>query len=130
MKAIGFAISKALRRFIWLVVGLPVLYILIYLLLSLCGQYRPMSASGVSRWEVFATWAPLGFYDSHPPAGPLEAKLGGAWRDSMIRVYYRLWTADNHYVHKRHDVYMAGFLGDDGQWTYTTNHALPIDNGK
>jgi hypothetical protein len=131
MKATGFKVSRIFRLVAWLVIGLPILYVLIYLLLSACGRYRPMSEADLTSWELFATWAPLGFYDAHPPAGSIDAKQrGGAWKWSVIRIYYRLWEADIHYVHKRQDVYMTSFLGEDGKWTYTTNNASPIANSQ
>jgi hypothetical protein len=78
------------------------------------------------HWEVYSEWAPLGFYNSHPPAGSPDAARGGAWRVWMFQIYGKLLFTDNCYVHKRHDVYTSGTLSDDGKWIYTTNNASPI----
>jgi hypothetical protein len=96
--------SRKLWRFGKVVGGLVIFYVLLYLLLSLCGQYRPMSEGGLGRMRVYSSWAPFGFYDpNHSPPGSVAAERGmiiGTWRVSLIQVFYPLWIADILYVHK------------------------------
>ncbi len=97
MQATGFTKSRLFCRFVKFVGGLAICYVLIYLLLSLCGQYRPMSAGGLGRMQIYSTWAPFGFYDpNHSPPGSAI----GTWRGSMILAFYPLWIIDICYVHK------------------------------
>jgi hypothetical protein len=95
------------KNFWWfgkVVGGLVILYVLFYVLLSLCGQYQPMSEGGPGRRHVYSSWAPFGFYDPHhSPAGSAAAKqemIVGTWRISLIQIFYPLWIADVSYVHK------------------------------
>jgi hypothetical protein len=96
--------SQKLRRFGVFAGGLVGLYCLIYLVLSLSGQYRPVSEGGLGHWQAYSTWAPFGFYDpSHSPPGSVAAERGtiiGTWRGSMIWMFYPLWLADISYMHK------------------------------
>jgi hypothetical protein len=89
-----------------------------------------MYEGGLSHYELYAFWAPLGFYDSHPPAGSLDAKRGGAWRGSMLRIYYSLLEADVKYVHTNQVAYISAFRGEDDKWISTTNNASPLANTK
>jgi hypothetical protein len=101
-------------------------YFLVYVLLSLFGQYRPMTEAGLSHWEVYPMWAPYGSFNSHPPAGSQDAKRGGVWRHWLFQAYSRLWGMDNRYIHARHDVYMTGHIDETGRWIYTTNSLSPL----
>jgi hypothetical protein len=118
-----------IRKLRWIVlsaVGVFLVYICVYVLLSLFGQYRPMTEAELSHWEIYPMWAPLGSFDSHPPAGSQDAKRGGAWRGWIFHGYCWLWGADNRFVHTRHDVHITGYRGEDGKWTYTTNSLSPL----
>jgi hypothetical protein len=48
---------------------------------------------------------------------------GGKWKFRLLLFYSPLWEFDNRYIHKQHDIYIAGYPGADGKWTYTTNTA-------
>jgi hypothetical protein len=53
--------ASKLRRF-WQFGGVVVvIYVLIYSLLSLCGQYRPNYEGGLGRMVEYSVWARLGF---------------------------------------------------------------------
>ena len=121
---------NALTATRWIAVSVACLagaYILVYVLLSLFGQYRSFSWAGLAHWETYPMWAPLGSFDSHPPAGSLDAKRGGVWREWLFRFYFTLWDMDNHYVHTRHDVYKTGTISDTGKWIYTTNNSSILE---
>ena len=118
-----------IRKLRWIaasIASLLLVYVLCYVLLSALGQYRPMTEAGLSHWEIYPTWAPLGAFNAHPPAGSQDAKRGGAWRGWIFHAYLWLWSLDNRFVHTRHDVYTTGFRGEDGSWTYTTNSLSPL----
>jgi hypothetical protein len=118
-----------IRKLCWIaasIASLLLVYVLVYVLLSAFGEYRPMTEAGLSHWEIYPMWAPLGAFDSHPPAGSPDAKRGGAWRPWFVNTYFWLWGVDNRFVHTRHDVYTTGFRGEDGSWTYTTNSLSPL----
>lgn len=94
---------KKVLKGIAILASLPFLYFLVYVVLSLCGRYRPMSESDLDHFEIYSMWAPLGFYDPHPPPGSVGPNRGGGWRFNVVMIFYPLWLADNTYVHKRHD---------------------------
>ena len=121
-----------LIRKLWLtaklVGGLVVAYLLIYLLLSLCGQYRPMSEGGLGHWTEYSVWAPVGFYDPHhSPPGSVAAKRGiiiGTWRYTMVvQIFWPLWLADTAHIHKTKTLRYIHETEVDGKWITTTNNA-------
>jgi hypothetical protein len=96
--------ASKLRRF-WQFGGVVVvIYVLIYSLLSLCGQYRPNYEGGLGRMVEYSVWAPFGFYDpDHSPPDSVAEKRGmiiGTWRASMVLPFFPLWLIDTSYVHK------------------------------
>jgi hypothetical protein len=115
MNTNGSAKFRTLRAFALLGVGLAGLYALTYLLLSLCGQYRPMGLGGLSHWQEYSFWVPAGFR-----LDP-EAKRSGPLRLGIMKVFYPLWTADVRWLHNRQDVYMTASRAVTGEWTYKTN---------
>jgi len=118
-----------IRKLRWIAisaVGLLSVYVFVYVLLSLFGQYRPMTESGLSHWETYPMWAPLGTFDSHPSAGSANARRDGAWSGWFFQVYSWCWRMDNRFVHTRHEVYLTGILDKHGGWIYTTNNLSPL----
>jgi hypothetical protein len=108
-------------------------YVLVYAVLSLLGRYAPMAEGSFSHYTVSSLWVPYGIIDSHMSADALLAKHGDMWqRPRLARFYmvffYPLWTIDNQFFHKCHDVYISGDPGADGRWTYTTNTASVLAN--
>ncbi len=95
---------RKLRRLALIAGALPGLYVLVYLLLSAFGHYRPISVGGLGHWETYLAWAPAGFYDPyHSAPGSAAAERGivtGTWRGSMITAFYPLWIVDMSYVHR------------------------------
>jgi len=122
------SISQKLRRVGFFAGGLVGSYLLIYLILSLCGQYRPISEGGLGHWEEFSMWAPVGFYDPHhSPPGSVAEKRGiiiGTWRyNPAIQIYLPLWSLDTHYIHKTKYVRFIHREPDvDGKEVWTTNY--------
>jgi hypothetical protein len=101
MKATSFTAFKTLRLFIWLTIALPMLYVLIYTLLSFCGQYRPMAIGDQRGWNIGPLWAPLGFYSSNPDLASSDPEKDRRWNYGMLKAFYCLWDIDIHYVHNR-----------------------------
>jgi hypothetical protein len=108
------------------ITGVILVYVLVYILLSAFGQYRPMTVAGLSHWEIYPVWAPVGAFDSHPPEGSQDAKRASIWRGWFFHAYSWLWGIDNRFIHTRHDVYMTGYTTEDGSWAYTTNSSSPL----
>ena len=82
--------------------GLVAFYILVYVLLSLCGSYQPCDtvSARVYKGEV---WAPAGFYDpNHTASGSITTadRRNGTFRRGIGTVFLPLWLLDISYVHK------------------------------
>jgi uncharacterized protein YceK len=71
--------------------SLVAFYILIYVLLSLCGSYRTQVEISGTVTE-YAVWAPVGYYDTDHHR----------WRRGFIPAYLflPLWAVDINFVHK------------------------------
>lgn len=110
--------------FIWFFLGLAGLYVFAYLLLSLCGQYRPMAMGGLGHWEEYSYWVPAGFR-----LGP-EANRSSPLRLGIMKMFLPLWGADVRWLHNRQDVYATGRLGENGEWAYRTNSWIRDMNGE
>ena len=113
MNSKASATFPVIKRFVWLGLGLAGLYVSTYLLLSVCGQYRPIGMGCLHEWEESSFWAPAGFR--------LEGKQSGPLRRGIMNCFYPLWIADVRWVHSRKDVYWRGFRAENGEWTYETN---------
>jgi hypothetical protein len=128
MKATGFSKTRPLQLFATFVGALVISYILVYLLLSMCGRYRSEFEGGLGHWEEFSVWAPFGFYDpNHSPPGSAAAEremIIGTWRGSMVLFFCPLWIADTHYVHKSKYLRFIHETKIDGKTVVTTNNAL------
>ena len=82
--------------------GLVAFYVLVYVVLSLCGSYQPCDTISARIYES-SVWAPVGFYDAyHTPSGSIAtpALRNGTWRRGMATVFLPLWSLDISYVHK------------------------------
>src|ERR1017187_5633412 len=94
--------SNILRR-CWITIGVfGLVYVFVYLGLSMAGRYQPISV-GIDHVEVYA-WAPFGFYDpDHAWRGSVYAvrhpteKTGGWGR--LMFIFQPLWLIDARYVH-------------------------------
>lgn len=125
MNATGFTKSQPLPLFTFLGLGLVVLYVSVYLVLSLCGHYRPMAQGGLSHWEEYSVWEPAGFrLDSS------DGKGITSWRPGVMKAFYPLWIADVRWLHRRQDVYMRARRDVTGEWTYQTNSWLRAADGE
>jgi hypothetical protein len=104
MQTSQFTLLRLLRLIAYSTGGLSAFYLLIYLSLSLCGQYRPMPYGDPRHIDLYPTWAPLGFYDPyHSPPGSLAEERGliiGTWRAVPVRIFYPLWIFDIQHIHK------------------------------
>jgi hypothetical protein len=96
---------KTAKKTLGGLVVLLVVYILIYVVLSINGKYQPLfvGANGVKEHA----WAPLGFYDpDHPWKGSGTAldnpgmKTGG-WNEFMLIFFYPLWNIDIRHFHDK-----------------------------
>src|ERR1035437_5521948 len=80
----GFMLKKVAKYF----GALIILYVVIYVVLSLFGKYQP-STVGANN-ETGYGWSPLGFYDpKHPAKGTWAAehsqdKKTGGWSSVMV----------------------------------------------
>ena len=68
---------------------------------------------------IYPCWMPCGTIDS----GVTLGSHGDKWKFKLFLFYRPLWEFDNRYIHKQHDIYIAGFPRADGRWDYTTNTA-------
>jgi hypothetical protein len=90
-----------MRAFVKYSGGLVAIYILVYVVLSLCGSYQPFVLISARVYED-SMWAPAGFYDPyHTPSGSVTTadRHNGTWRRFAI-VFGPLWGLDTAYVHK------------------------------
>ena len=90
------------RAIVKYVGGLAAFYVLVYVLLSLCGSYQPCDTVSARVYEG-STWAPALFYDPyHTASGSITtvARRNGAWRRGIGTVFLPLWWLDVSYVHK------------------------------
>jgi hypothetical protein len=81
--------------------GLVAFYILVYVVLSLCGSYQPCDWISARIYRE-SRWAPAGFYDPyHTPSGSITTadRRNGTWRRFAI-IFAPLWGLDVAYVHK------------------------------
>jgi len=82
--------------------GLVAFYFLVYVLLSLCGSYRPCDTISARVYESLV-WAPAGFYDPfHTASGSISTEAGrnGTWRRGFAIIFMPLWSLDISYIHK------------------------------
>ena len=82
--------------------GLVAFYILVYVLLSLCGSYQPCDTVSARVYEG-EIWAPAGFYDSnHTASGSITIadRRNGTFRRGIGTVFLPLWLLDISSVHK------------------------------
>jgi hypothetical protein len=106
--------------------SLPLLYVLVYVILSFTGRYGPVSDASLAHLNVSSYWMPYGTYDPHVPVDDWTAAEpggGNKWRMKLLLFYWPLCEFDNRYFHNRHDIYITGCPGADQRWTYTTNTA-------
>src|SRR5579864_7370137 len=87
-------LKKYLIRSIIVLFGLPVIYVLIYIILSLAGRYLPSTIE--NRGGEGYTWVPLGF-STAPRKSQFELV---DWNTSMLYIFYPLWYVDVGYIHK------------------------------
>jgi hypothetical protein len=96
--------SNPMRKLVKAVSGLALVYVLVYLILSTFGCYRP------DAWDLNGpmhySWAPAGFYDAkHAWPGSVYAvrhpneKTGG-WSAFMSWAFLPLFYLDNQFIHK------------------------------
>jgi hypothetical protein len=82
--------------------GLVAFYVLVYVVLSLCGSYQPCDTISARIYEG-SVWAPAGFYDPfHTASGSITTAAGrnGTWRRGFAIIFLPLWSLDVGYVHK------------------------------
>jgi len=101
MKPTGW-LPKWLGLFAKILCGLLIVYILVYAVLSLNGQYA-FTLSDLGRIEGFS-WAPAGLYLKYPVTES-EAK----WDYYMICLFYPVWRVDETYFHPPKN----GYITDD-----------------
>ncbi len=102
MQATRFIAPKLARSIAKYAVALVAFYVLVYVLLSLCGSYQPCDTISARIYEGY-TWAPAGFYDPyHTPSGSMTTPAGrnGTWRRGIATFFLPLWMVDASYVHK------------------------------
>jgi hypothetical protein len=102
-KPIMSIMIRKLRQVGIIVGSLAILYIVLYGLLTLRGQYltyglgetRPENDGGETESDAYvAIWVPRGFYDfSHRPIGR------DSWRRKTVYFFYPLFTADTQFIH-------------------------------
>jgi hypothetical protein len=86
-------------------VALFVVYVLIYVVFSVNGQYQPFNV-GANGVKAHA-WAPLGFYDpNHPWKRSMTAQENpgmktGGWSEFMLIIFYPLWNIDIRHFHDK-----------------------------
>jgi hypothetical protein len=80
------------------------LYVSVYTVLSLCGEYQPVWAdvNGVKEYA----WAPLGFYDDahrwagSGAAGRTHAAVMGGWNSQILcDLFYPIYSIDRLWIH-------------------------------
>jgi hypothetical protein len=86
-----------------IIIAILLLYVLSYVVLSVCGRYQPLSV-GLANVKEYA-WAPFAFYDPdhawprsyYAEHHPTE-KTGG-WSTAMMLTFYPLWLIDVGCIH-------------------------------
>lgn len=106
--------------------GLLLLYVAVYLVLSVFGRYGRMAEGSTSHWTKSSFWIPLGFYDASPPAGSSNSK----WQEFLTKAFSPLYLVDLLYFHDRREVYEAATRNFDGSWTIRTNTGVRGGDGK
>lgn len=102
MHATGFISSRPARSIAKYAGALVAFYVLVYVLLSLCGSYQPLDTISARIYEG-STWAPAGFYDPyHTSSGSITtaARRNGTWQRGIATIFFPLWWLDVSYVHK------------------------------
>jgi hypothetical protein len=105
---------------------LLLLYVAVYLGLSVFGRYGRMAEGSTTHWTESSRWIPLGFYDAFPPAVSSNSK----WQELLMKAFSPLYLFDLLCFLDRRDVYGAATRNFDGSWTIRTNTGVRGGDGK